>query len=68
MEQTDYDETPKKGEIENLFKFEKLCDYIHNYVMNDSEILRLYEPRREKYFDPEYHLLVQDIIYSAYYV
>lgn len=68
VEQTDYDETPKKGEIENLFKFEKLCDYIHNYVMNDSEILRLYEPRREKYFDPEYHLLVQDIIYSAYYV
>ena len=27
----------------------------------------MYEPRKEKYYDPEYHLLVQDIIYTTYY-
>ena len=63
----DYDSTPKSGQIENLFKFESLCNYIHNFVMQDAELLKMYEPRREKYYDPAYHLLVQDIIYTAYY-
>ena len=35
--------------------------------MQDEELLKLYEPRKEKYYDPEYHLLVQDIIYTTYY-
>lgn len=63
----DYDSAPKSGQIENLFKFESLCNYIHNFVMQDAELLKMYEPRREKYYDPAYHLLVQDIIYTAYY-
>ena len=67
VERIDYDEAPKSGEIENLFRFESLCNYIHNYIMQDEELIKLYEPRREKYYDPEYHLLVQDIIYTTYY-
>lgn len=67
VERIDYDEAPKSGEIENLFRFESLCNYIHNYIMQDEELLKLYEPRKEKYYDPEYHLLVQDIIYTTYY-
>lgn len=36
---------------------------------DDKELLDLYEPRKNEYYDSEYHLLVQDIIYSAkYYV
>jgi len=67
VKRTDCDELPKKGHIENLFKFESLCKAIHNYIMHDAELLEMYEPRREKYYDPEYHLLVQDIIYTVYY-
>ena len=67
VERIDYDEAPKSGEIENLFRFESLCNYIHNYIMQDEELLKLYEPRKEMYYDPEYHLLVQDIIYTTYY-
>ena len=67
VERTDYDDSPKSGDIKNLFKFESLCNYIHNYIMHDLELLEMYEPRREQYYDPEYHLLVQDIIYSVYY-
>lgn len=67
VERIDYDEAPQSGEIENLFRFESLCNYIHNYIMQDEELLKLYEPRKEKYYDPEYHLLVQDIIYTTYY-
>ena len=67
VERTNYDDAPKSGEFKNLIKFEKLCDYIHNYIMYDEELLAMYEPRRTKYYDPEYHLLVQDIIYTVYY-
>lgn len=67
VERTDYDDSPKSGDFENLFKFESLCKYIHNYIMHDAELLEMYEPRRVKYYDPEYHLLVQDIIYTTYY-
>lgn len=67
VEHTDCDDSPKSGDIENLFKFESLCNYIHNFIMHDLELLKMYEPRREQYYDPEYHLLVQDIIYSVYY-
>lgn len=67
IERTDYDYIPQSGDIQNLFKFEMLCDYIHDYIMQDTELLAMYEPRRKKYYDPEYHLLVQDIIYTVYY-
>ena len=67
VQRISYDEIPKSGEIENLFKFESLCDYIHNYVIQDAELLEIYEPRKKQYYDPEYHLLVQDIIFTTYY-
>ena len=60
----EYDEPPKSGHIENLFKFESMCNYVHNYIMHDDELLKMYEPRRKQYYDPDYHLLVQDIIYT----
>lgn len=63
----DYAELPKAGDIDLLFVFEGMCDMILKRVMSDRELLKMYEKRREKYYDPEYHLLVQDIIYSAKY-
>ncbi len=63
----DYAELPKAGDIELVFLFESMCDMILKRVMQDEELLNMYEPRRQKYYDPAYHLLVQDIIYSAQY-
>ncbi len=63
----DYAELPKAGDISLLFVFESMCDMILNRVMSDRKLLKMYEARREKYYGPEYHLLVQDIIYSAKY-
>lgn len=63
----EYDEPPKSGHIENLFKFESMCNYVHNLIMHDDELLKMYEPRRKQYYDPDYHLLVQDIIYTKHY-
>jgi len=67
VELVDYDETPKIGEIDNLFKFECMCNLILSKIKADKELLDNYEVRREKYYDPEYHLLVQDIVYAAHY-
>ncbi len=63
----DYAKLPKAGDIGLLFIFESMCDMVLKKVMSDKGLLKMYEARREKYFDPEYHLLVQDIIYSAKY-
>lgn len=63
----DYAELPKAGDIDLLFVFESMCDMVLKRVLADRELLKMYEARREKYYDPEYHLLVQDIIYSAQY-
>lgn len=63
----DYAELPKAGDIELVFLFESMCDMLLKRVMQDEELLNMYEPRRQKYYDPAYHLLVQDIIYSAQY-
>lgn len=63
----DYAELPKAGDITLLFVFESMCEMILNRVLEDEELLHKYEERRKKYYDPEYHLLVQDIIYSCYY-
>lgn len=67
VEYIDYDVLPKSGRIENLFQFESMCNYVRNFILHDEELLKLYEPRRQKYYDPDYHLLVQDIIYAMYY-
>lgn len=63
----DYAELPKAGSIDLLFVFESMCDMVLKRVLSDRKLLKMYEARREKYYDPEYHLLVQDIIYSARY-
>lgn len=67
VELIDYDYIPKKGNIDNIFAFEKLCKYILEYVLVDKELLKMYDERKNEYYDPAYHLLVQDIIYSLYY-
>lgn len=63
----DYVDMPPAGSIDLIFVFETLCEMIHKKVVTDKELLDLYEPRKNEYYDPEYHLLVQDIIYSAKY-
>ena len=63
----DYTDLPKAGDIDLVFMFESMCDMILKRVIQDEELLKKYESRRNKYYDPEYHLLVQDIVYSAIY-
>lgn len=63
----DYAKLPKAGDVDLVFLFESMCDMILRRVMQDGELLNKYESRRQKYYDPEYHLLVQDIVYSIVY-
>lgn len=63
----DYADLPKAGDIDLVFMFESMCDMILKRVTNDEELLKKYEKRKQQYYDPEYHLLVQDIIYSVKY-
>lgn len=63
----DYAELPKAGDIDLVFLFESMCDMILKRVIQDEELLKKYESRRNRYYDPAYHLLVQDIVYSAGY-
>ena len=63
----DYADIPKAGDINLIFMFESMCDMILNRVMQDEELLNKYEERKKHYYDPAYHLLVQDIIYSVHY-
>lgn len=63
----DYAELPKAGDIELVFMFESMCNMIRTRVMQDTELLDMYAERRKNYYDPEYHLLVQDIVYSVIY-
>lgn len=63
----DYADLPKAGDIDLIFIFESMCEMILKRVMADKELLEMYEKRRQHYYDPAYHLLVQDIIYSVNY-
>lgn len=63
----DYAELPNVGDIELIFLFNSMCEMILKRVKEDTELLKKYEARKQKYYDPDYHLLVQDIIYSAIY-
>ncbi len=56
-----------KDSIERIVQYNQMCDEILDIVCKDEQMLSLYEPRRQEHIDPEYHLLVQDIIYSVYY-
>lgn len=63
-----YPYIPKKGAFVNIPAFEKLCDIILLKVKNDHELLKLNKERHNQYFiDKNYHLLVQDILYSLVY-
>ncbi|WP_426349384.1 DUF3883 domain-containing protein [Alloiococcus sp. CFN-8] len=63
----DYADLPDAGDIALIFMYESMCDMILKRVMEDEELLKKYESRRSQYYDPGYHLLVQDIVYSANY-
>lgn len=63
----DYAELPNAGDIELIFLFNSMCEMILQRVKEDTELLEKYEARKQKYYDPDHHLLVQDIIYSAIY-
>lgn len=63
----DYADLPKAGDIDLVFMFESMCDMILKRVTSDEELLKKYEKRKQQYYDPKYHLLVQDIIYSVNY-
>ena len=46
----DYAELTKAGDIELVFLFESMCDMILKRVMQDEELLNMYEPRRRSLF------------------
>lgn len=54
------------GSYEIVQEFTELCELVRECILQDSDLLAKYEPERKK-LDPEYHLLVQDIIYSQRY-
>ncbi len=63
----DYGYKPKAGDINNVFLFEGLCEFINEKIKSDSELIQLYEERKSIFNDEDLHLLVQDLIYSAQY-
>ena len=58
--------TPRLSDYENC---QQMSAEILNYLRTDSELCSWYEERRAEYFgiDPEYHLLVQDVLWSTRY-
>lgn len=58
---------PKKGTIEQVLQYLTMCSLIRAEIVNDGELLKLHNTRLgdNEYSDPEYNLLIQDIIYSA---
>ncbi len=61
------DKLCKGNSVERIDQYNQMCDEIREIVLKDEQMLSLYDQRRRDYIDPEYHLLVQDIIYSVYY-
>lgn len=63
--------TPKKGRIENIFQFIRLCEQVKILVENDNVLQRLHINRifehPTAYAGNSTLLLVQDIIYAATY-
>ena len=62
----DLEPVPNNDILRALTYF-KVCDEIRKMIIQDEEIIKLYQDRRNKYGDTEYHMLVQDIIYSLTY-
>lgn len=63
----DYDYLPKEGDEYNIPRFLLLCEEILSKIKSDAELLSLDSERHTAYsnVDPEYHLLVQDVIYTG---
>lgn len=55
------------NDIQRALTYFKVCDELRKMIIQDDEIIKLYQDRRNKYGDTEYHMLVQDIIYSVCY-
>lgn len=55
---------PPRGTWKRVDYYFELCNEIQGIIKNDTDLLDLYF---EKEVDPQYHLLVQDIIYSVCY-
>lgn len=60
---------PKRGDFDNVLKFQILCDALKEELLKDNLILNLHHKRLSdagKYFqDPTYTLLTQDFIYAC---
>ena len=65
----DHSYAPKKGRIDNVFKYINLCEQIKTLVDSDETLQRLHQQRIvnniEAYAGDSKNLLVQDIIYAA---
>lgn len=64
-----YDYTPKRGKIENVFHYINLCEQLKTFVEKDESLQRLHQQRivnhPDAYAGNSINLLVQDIIYAA---
>ena len=64
----EYPYSPKVGAHENVTAYEKMCNVILSIIREDQELLNLNKNRyRKHHVDDNYHLLVQDILYSLVY-
>lgn len=55
------------NDIQRVLTYFEVCDELRKRIIQDEELIKLYQDRHNKYGDTEYHMLVQDIIYSIYY-
>ena len=66
-EQIEYGKLPQAGTPELIDTFRSICEVVLERVKRDKELLAIYEQRNLASCDPEFHLLVQDVIYSVNY-
>lgn len=58
---------PVKGKIQNVTRFNELCEKIRYLITNDQELIFLHKERLNKdcYFDTNLNILTQDFIYAV---
>ena len=64
-EKIQYEETIKMGDNENIVGYFNMCDLVLAEVMKDKELQSMSQSRLDEncYDDPEFHMLVDDIVY-----
>lgn len=55
------------NDIQRVLTYFKICEELRQKVIQDIELMNLYQTRQKEYREDECHMLVQDIIYSVYY-